>query len=318
MVNVIIIRQTLYLLYKGAFVIKHLILALKGIAVGGANVVPGVSGATLAVIFRIYDKLIESINGLFQQPKKSLAFLVPLGIGMVIGIILIGSVIDVLLERFSLQTAGLIAGLMAGSIPFLYHLANRVPENAADAAPSKVSLWMTALLSAAIIIILSLLSARLTTDMTTDFNIGFVILLFIGGMFAAGTMIVPGVSGAMILILFGLYNLAMNTLSLIREYLMSPLDFYLLVPILQVLVPLGLGMVAGVLIVSKVIGMLLKKHHALTYYAILGLVIGTIFVIIHSNEYIMDGVSLSPVLIVSTTVAFAVGMVVSLVLGKKE
>ena len=83
---------------------KILFLILKGTVVGGANVMPGVSGATLAVILRIYDTLIESINNLFKDMKKSLKFLVPVGIGMVIGILAIGELVNFLLLRFSFLT----------------------------------------------------------------------------------------------------------------------------------------------------------------------------------------------------------------------
>ncbi|MCL1878097.1 MAG: DUF368 domain-containing protein, partial [Defluviitaleaceae bacterium] len=103
---------------------QYLFLMLKGMAVGSSNVMPGVSGATLAVILRIYDRKINAINGLFKDPKESLKFLIPVMIGVGIGILTFGRIVSVFLENFSMQTGGFVAGLMAGSLPFIYSQAS--------------------------------------------------------------------------------------------------------------------------------------------------------------------------------------------------
>ena len=89
----------------------YILLGLKGVAVGAANVVPGVSGATLAVIFRIYDKLIEAINALLKEPKKSLAFLIPFGLGMVVELSRLGRLLIFLLRGFRCNPVRLLPGL---------------------------------------------------------------------------------------------------------------------------------------------------------------------------------------------------------------
>ncbi|MCL2577337.1 MAG: DUF368 domain-containing protein [Defluviitaleaceae bacterium] len=291
-----------------------LFLFLKGMAVGGANVMPGVSGATLAVIFRIYDKLIESINNLFSNLKESLKFLIPVGLGMVVGILAVGEAIDFLLGRFSMQTGGFIAGLMAGSLPFIYNQCG-----SSDNQTKKYFLY--AIAAAVFIILITLIAPESDRDVIFEgasFNFALAAHLFIGGVFAAAAMVVPGVSGAMVLMLFGLFPIAMHTISNIREYLMSPTDVELLLSIIAVCLPLGIGIVAGVLLGSKLIALLLKKFYSQTYFVILGLVFGTIFVIFNDPATYQSHVEITPLLVVFTAITFVCGAATSLFLGKRK
>ena len=289
----------------------YLFLTLKGLAMGIANVVPGVSGATLAVIFRVYDHLIEAINQLFTEPKKSLQFLIPLGLGMVIGILALGSLLDYFILRFSLQAGALIAGLMAGSMPFIHGLAT-------SQSGKKPHFYVIAAIAAIIIIVLSLFVPTPELYVAEEINFGLVAILFIAGILGAAAMIIPGVSGAMVLILLGVFPLVMHTISLIREYLMTPFDFGLLSPILMVVVPIGLGVVIGILIMSRLIAVLLKKFHSATYFAILGMILGTIFAIFGDDATYQSHDAITLGLIIAAVLIFAVGMVVSLKLGKRQ
>jgi len=286
-------------------------LAIKGLAIGVANIVPGVSGATLAVIFRVYDRLIEAINQLFTQPKKSLKFLIPLGLGMVVGILALGSILDYFILRFSLQASALIAGLMAGSIPFIHNMA-------ASQDGKKPHFYVIAVIAAIIIIVLSLFVPTPELYVAEEINFGLIAILFIAGILGAAAMIIPGVSGAMVFILLGVFPLVMHTISLIREYLMTPFDFGLLSPILAVVVPIGLGVVIGILLMSRLIAILLKKHHSITYFAILGMIFGTIFAIFGDDAAYRSHDAITPGLIIAAVLVFAVGMIVSLKLGKKQ
>ena len=289
---------------------EFILLGLKGLAVGAANIMPGVSGATLAVIFRVYDRLIESVNSLFTDMKKSLLFLIPFGLGMVIGILALGSLIDFLIQRFSLQSTALIAGLMAGSLPFLHDQAIKNGKNN--------KMYIITVVAAAIIILLTFVTSAPEPYADTDFNLGFALFLFVGGIVASMAMIIPGVSGAMVLILFGLYPIAMHTITLIREYLATPFDFSLLVPILSIAVPIGLGIVVGILMMSRLISILLEKFHSPTYYAIVGLVFGTIFAMFQDDgAYTSQGGITVPIVIFSV-IAFICGLILALRLGKQE
>ncbi|MCL2284728.1 MAG: DUF368 domain-containing protein, partial [Firmicutes bacterium] len=194
---------------------QYLFLALKGTAIGAAMLVPGVSGATLAVIFRVYDRLIEAINKLFTDTKKSLQFLIPLGIGMVVGLLALVSALDFFLQRFSLQTGAFIAGLVAGSIPLIHRIALSKDVKKPYSYPIAVA-------AAIIIIALSLFVPTQDVYVDVQINIGLMVVLFVGGIFSAGALMFPGVSGAMVLLLFGIFHVAIHTLNLIREYLMTP------------------------------------------------------------------------------------------------
>jgi len=316
---------------------KLLFLFVKGMAVGGANVVPGVSGATLAVILKIYDDLIGAVNGLFSNMTKSLRFLIPVGLGMVAGILATGGAIDFFLTRFSMQTGGFIAGLMAGSLPFIYHQCVRrtattedtlsgtrilsKQDSATIAEKPPVSGFILAAVSAAFLILLTLFAPSGSnggeyTGVSWDFS--FAAHLFIGGLFAAATMVVPGISGAMVLMLFGLYPVAMHTISNMRHFLASPGDTELLFAILAVLLPLGVGIVVGILLGSRLIALLLAKFHSKTYFVILGLIFGTIFVIFNDSATYQSHAEITPILVLFTAIAFIGGTAVSMVLGRNK
>jgi len=278
---------------------------------GIANVIPGVSGATLAVIFRVYDRLIESINRLFAEPKKSLIFLVPLGIGMVIGILATGTVLDYFIQRFSLQSAALIAGLMAGGVPFIHKLATSKDGK-------KPYYYVIAVVAAVVIVALSLFTTTPELYEAQQISFGFMAILFIGGVLASAAMIIPGVSGAMVLMLLGIFPLAMRTISEIREFLMSPTSFDLLPPILTIVIPVGIGVVVGILATSRLIEYLLRNHHTVTYFAILGMIFGTVFVVFSDEATYQSHDRITAGLIVAAVIVFLIGMVVSLKLGNPK
>lgn len=291
---------------------QSILLFLKGIAIGVANIIPGVSGATLAVIFKVYDKLLNSINTLFSDMKNSLKFLIPFGLGMAIGIVALGSAMDFFLTRFSLQATAFIAGLMAGSIPFIHKMAAK--DNT-----KKTMYYTIAVVAAIIIISLSLFSPA--TEIYTGYggiNTALAIRLFLGGFLGAAAMIIPGMSGSIILILLGVFPLAMNTITLIREYMITPFDFGLLPPILIVVIPVGIGMLVGVLATSRIVAFLLEKHQAVTYSAIMGLIFGTIFAIFNNDATYISHRQLTPVVVITAVATFLIGAMVSLKLGKKE
>jgi len=142
--------------------------------------------------------------------------------------------------------------------------------------------------------------------------------LFVGGMAAAAAMVVPGVSGAMVMMLFGLLPTVMDTISQITNYLRTPFDFGLLLPILQVAAPLGLGIIAGVLIASKLIAILLKRHFTITYFAILGMVVGTIFAVFNNPDTYQSVDVITVWVIIYGVIAFIVGMAIALLFGGRS
>jgi putative membrane protein len=329
----------------GSVYMQVFALFAKGIAVGAANVMPGISGATLAVIFRVYDRLIEAINGLTrlrsvgESPegnwKSALRFLFPFGLGMALGIVAVGSVISILIGMFSFQSAGFIAGLMTGSIPFLYTEAtkqrkvspnsplNRYAAGKPQKSPMQKSPpgWFIHYAAGGLAaLIIALLSVAVPTPelyMEGALGFGAMALLFIGGLLAAAAMVVPGVSGAMVLILLGIYPLAMDTINRIREYAAAPFSFELLPPILQIIIPIGLGVIPGILLASKGIALLLEKHFSLTYFIIIGLVLGTIFALFADPRTYQSG-DVTPLSAGAAAAVFIAGALLALKLGKQK
>jgi putative membrane protein len=284
---------------------QYLLLIFKGVFIGAANVMPGISGATLAVVMRVYDGLISSINNVFSQTKNSLKFLVPLGIGMGVGILLLGGALDWLFDRFGLQAVALIAGLMAGSVPFLH-------GKAREGAKSPAVGYAVAVIACAAIVLLELFATAPAAYPGGEFSVGFALWLFLGGGAAAAAMVIPGVSGAMVLMLFGLFPLTVHMIAEAGQWITRPTDFELLLSVVRVATPMGLGIVAGLLLCSRLVAFLLARWHSGTYFAIVGMVFGTVFVMWNNLGEISAGAGG----VVAAVLLFIVGCVTALLLGK--
>jgi len=286
---------------------KYILLALQGIAVGAANIIPGISGATVAVIFRVYDKLLAAVNRLFSSDwRGSVKVLIPFGIGALVGIAALGSAIDFFIQRVPLQTTAFIAGLMAGTVPFLYKMA-------ASDGSKKATYYVAAGVAAVAIILMAVFIPA--QPAYADAQYAPMTFYFVSGALAAAIMIIPGVSGSMVLIMLGLFPAVIHTINLAREFVMSP-SVELLSPILRVALPMVGGVLLGIVLMSKLITALLKRYFNLMYFIILGLVIGTIFILFIGPE--VRESSVTPFVIITGVFAFAVGAFAALLLGKQS
>ena len=266
---------------------------LKGVIIGIANAIPGVSGGTMMVSMGIYDEIIGSVTHLFKDFKKSVLTLLPYFIGMAIGIVGLAFVIDYLFKTFPLQTKLLFIGLILGGIPILF---NKVKGHKV-----KVPYIIVFILLFAAIILMECLGSEGHT-VTLSITPLQLILLFVVGVIASATMIIPGVSGSMMLMILGYYSPVM---SLIKGLIvaLSNGDWATVGTSVAYLVPMGLGIVVGIFAVAKGIELLLTKHETITYYGILGLVASSPFVI-------LMGTALSVI-----TVSSVLTGIVALVLG---
>ncbi|AFG38460.1 DUF368 domain-containing protein [Spirochaeta africana] len=237
--------------------LSGLIQVLQGMAIGVANVIPGVSGGTIAVLVGVYDRLIEALADFFSRTPRwfaSLFFLLRIAMGAVIGIVVFVRAVNYAFAHHELTATLFFVGLVLGSVPVLFSLSgSRRPGKAAAAA-----FVFTALVVIAMGIMQPEQSGRIITRLTPLDSL----LLFITGLFSLATMIIPGVSAAFILLVMGYYD----TLRLAVEQLNIP-----------VLMVFFLGGVIGLLSVSKFIRFLLHRYHHVTYFAILGLVFGSVF-----------------------------------------
>lgn len=240
-------------------------LILKGIVLGVANVIPGVSGGTMAVVFNVYDRIISLITPDIKKIFREWKFWLPLGCGMAAGILAFSRIITYLLGHFPVPTTWFFIGLIIGSIPLIFL---RIRENSADADVRKYIL-----LALSFIIGLAAVLSMLLFDGTENnaesvvnihMNFKYGVLLFASGALAAVAMIIPGISGSLLLLALGMYGIVMNAVADLNIIL---------------LLPFGSGVLFGLIAGAFLVCFMMKHIPACTYSAILGLVIGSIFLI---------------------------------------
>ena len=246
---------------------KNLILVIKGMIIGLANVIPGVSGGTLMITLGIYEQVIETISHFFSNFKNNLKFIIPLGIGAVLSLVLFSKLIGMSLDKFPFATTLFFLGLIMGGMPIII---NNMNKNKSE--KSKVSNYIIAFLSFAFIIVFAMLKNGNDVNLQNPSLLGM-ILLFIVGIVASATMVIPGISGSFVLMLLGFYKPIIDTVRSIT-------DFSLLGHNIVVLGTFGIGVLLGIVLVSKLIELLLKKFETKTYYAVFGFICASIIAII--------------------------------------
>lgn len=244
---------------------QNMILVLKGFLIGIANIIPGVSGGTLMITLGIYERIINAISHFFHDFKENIKFLVPLGIGMVLSILLMSQLIGMCLEKFPFPTTLFFVGLILGGIPLLWR---KVKDS-----PKKVSHGIIFGITFLFVAMFAFLKSGDYVVSFEDMNIMSYVLLFGVGMIASATMIIPGISGSFMLMLLGYYKPIIDTLRSLTE-------FSLLGHNLAILIPFGIGVLVGIVLVAKLIEFLLKKFEIPTYYGVLGFVLASMIAII--------------------------------------
>ena len=245
---------------------------LRGAVMGVSNIIPGVSGGTMAVSMGIYDRVIYAVNNLFKQFKKSFKELLPILIGVLIGLFAFAALIGNLLGTKSaeipitrLPTNFAFIGLILGGLPAIY---KRV--NMKSAKVPGVLLFLAFL---ALVVILPLLNPP--EARTVDHSVGNILLMVLLGAIASSTMVIPGISGSMIMMLLGYYNSVINAMNDLRGGDWSSL---------ALLLPYVIGLLIGIVFIAKLMNFLLKKYAALTFCAIFGLVIGSPVALLMQNR----------------------------------
>jgi len=281
---------------------------LKGAVIGATNVIPGVSGGTMAVVLGIFDQLIEAAGGFYKDFRRHAFFLIPVGLGGVAGIIAFSSVIEYALVNHSFPACMFFAGLVVGSVPLIRGKATERPHK---------KIYMLATFAAMLAVVaFSLLRSPDTMDTRTVIDASLMLQMFIGGAIVGMIMVIPGVSGAFVLILLGIYPVAIRYVSAVKDYLLNPANLELFMEIFLVLAPLAAGIIIGVVLISKVIGALLERAYSLTYFTILGLVFGSIFGLLNDPITYQSGVTGTDIAVGSVTMI--AGTLLTLRLGKKS
>ena len=269
---------------------NNIILIIKGMIIGLANVIPGVSGGTLMITLGIYEQIIGVISHFFKNFKDNLKFIIPLGIGAVLSLLLFSKIISLSLDKFPLATTLFFLGLIVGGIPLLVKNMNKNKDS------KKISNYVIAFISFAFIILFAMLKNNHTVDLN---NLSFInlILLFGVGIISAATMVIPGISGSFVLMLVGYYKPIIDTIKNLT-------NFNLLTHNMLILVFFGIGILIGIVLVSKLIEMLLKKYETKTYFAVFGFVIASIIAIIKP----LLGINLNIIELIIGIILFIIGM----------
>ncbi len=239
---------------------EKIILIFKGIIVGLGKIIPGVSGAMLAITLGIYDKCVYAISNFTKNIKDNMNLLFYIGIGLVLSIGIFSNLVIFLLNNYYMITMCFFIGLIIGGLPKLY--------SESKINVKKVSNIIVITLAFIIIIILNSFSP----DHTVKTEANFVTLIGIGFL-ESFAMIVPGISGTALLMLVGYYDLVILRFSQIFN-IMS------LFETTKFFIPFGLGMLIGVIIMSKIINICFKKYPIKTYCAIVGLILSSIYILV--------------------------------------
>lgn len=247
----------------------NLVLVVKGFIMGIANIIPGVSGGTLALILGIYEDFIGAISHFFSNFKKNICFLAPIAIGILLAIASLSRVIDYSYKHYPIPTSLFFVGLVIGGIPMLY---SKVKGKKEVKQPSS---YLIFLLTFALVIFMACSSLIFGEGLKVSLsNMGFVnyLLLFLVGVIAAATMVIPGVSGSLVLMLLGYYY---PVIAVIKEFT-SLKNIGSNILILGVF---GVGVLLGIVLISKLIEFLFNKYETKTYFGVLGFIIASIIAI---------------------------------------
>ncbi|MGB4696152.1 MAG: DUF368 domain-containing protein [Bacilli bacterium] len=244
---------------------------LKGIIIGIANIMPGFSGGIMAVSFNVYDRIISAVSNFFSKPLKIIKDVWALALGGVLGIVLAILGISFFLDKFPIPTVMLFIGLIVGSIPTIFE----------KVKAKKYSVSQIIAFFAGIVFIVSVpLFAKERVLLVQEIDLGLVITLFFLGIVAAATMVIPGVSGSLILLAFGYY---IYIVALVKDFLKAIIFFdkATLASNVFPILALAAGILIGVVLLAKLVEKLLKKRPKQVYSAILGMVCASPFAIIY-------------------------------------
>ena len=235
-----------------------------GAIVGVANIIPGVSGGTMAVILKIYDRLIETLS--LKNVKKNLPFIIPLGIGAAVGIVLFSKAIEFLLGNYPMATNFTFMGLILGSIPMIFQRARGEKMEAKGMVSFLVAL--------VVMVVIALLKPAESNAVLalTPLNL---LILFGASAISTFAMILPGISGSFVMLVLGVYTTVLTSISGVFTWPINGATWHCV----GMLIPVGLGCIVGLIFGSKLVDVLIRKQPQATYFAILGLVVGSLLAV---------------------------------------
>ena len=265
----------------------RIILFLKGMILGSAMIIPGVSGGTLAISLGIYERIINVITHFFKNFKENIIFIINLGLGILASIVLGALILNYTFEHYPIPTIIFFIGLLIGSIP---SLTKRVDLR----NTLKISNIFYFLLGVSLVLGVYLFKGSSEVTFSNGFNLVQSIKLILVGIVAAVTLVIPGISGSFMLMILGYYKPILEVIS-------ETIKFNNLGNNILILIPFGVGVLLGIIGIAKLIEYLLKNHETKTYYAITGFLIASIieiFVSLFSYQASIIQVIISAILFI--------------------
>lgn len=231
---------------------------IKGFVIGIGKIIPGVSGSVLAITLGVYDKSVEYLSNIKINRKEKIKYLLPLGIGIIISIIIFSKIITILLDKYYQITMLFFIGLVLGGIPEIIKKTKK--ENS-----------IITIISFILFFIISI--TNIDSSYILKGNIIDIIMLFISGLLEAFGTVVPGVSSSALLMITGTYNIIISSIGNITNISNILLN-------IKIIVPFILGLLLGIILLIKVINYLLKKYESILYSFVLGVLLSSIILLI--------------------------------------
>ncbi len=241
---------------------RSIFVFIAGVLIGIANVIPGLSGATVAISLGVYEQLIDALAYLRTNFSKNISFLAILFAGAVIGIIVFAKGIVFSFAEYELWTICFFIGLILGGIPYIYLKTTK-----------RLSIGNLSAFLIACLLVLLMGFADVNSDVAVD-NLTLIdyLMIILVGFLGSAAMIVPGISGAFIFIVLGYYNFIIETIS----NLTKPAMWLESVVILSFL---ALGIIIGIFTIAKMIKYFIVNHADVTYFAILGIIAASVVIL---------------------------------------
>lgn len=238
---------------KKNFLVKAILWVVQGFIVGLGAILPGVSGGTLCYAFGIYDQIIEVLSNPFKGVKKHWKMLIFIGIGGVLGFVGFAGITEQLLKWNEAVVLCVFVGLIAGTVPELWREAGKEKRG-------KLSIVSLVVSFIAISVVFYLFKSVLQLTLAANL-VGWLVCGLLWGL----SFIIPGFSSSTLLLFFGIYEQMSHGI--------SHLDF-------GVLIPLGIAMLATLLLFSRIMKLLFDKYHSIASHAVMGFVLATTLMIL--------------------------------------
>lgn len=295
--------------------IQYIWMTIKGMFIGISNIIPGVSGGTMAVSFGIYDDIIHALTHVKKEFKTSLKVLAPLVIGVLAGIAVFSRMIEFLLMQYTFPTAIAFIGLILGGLPILWFAFRKALNEDKQSIGILHGIIFLALF--AVVAWMGIADVSGGGVQEIDLAFGPLVALFFVGVISAAAMVIPGISGSLLMLIIGYYYAFLYVINGFTSAL-SSFDMAELIPFTIKVGAFGLGVIVGIVVISKIIDYLFKHFPSHTYAGILGLVMASPIAILTNTDALVNMGDLS---VLTWIIALALGVgcfFLTYILGQTE